>query len=378
MVRCRMERKIDSSYFGLADMPDTPKCEKGEKEQEQEQRDDVENRAISTVPEHQQSSTHESSRSDDQRVISLAVERERSGADVTVFGSPSNDAITTAPKDEGDVVSSDEKSSTTADPLTRILMQPRWSFLYRKFLRLLRALRVLLRPLLFLFLFNFIPDSSDAYLDYVYSDYGDFLQWQFGLFKFVGLVGAMIGCIFWQKLLAPRSTNIKRIFVLTTVASACVGCSETLLATKSTQRIGMDAQTFIIVSSLLVSCFSLIAQMPPILLASHCAPKGYGLEASMFSMFAAVAHIGSLCSATLSSRLTLALGIHNKDWSNLWQLILICKALTLTPLIIMPLLLKGHDGQNEEEKAISTERPSGERQEHTQASQIAQPVSSTA
>jgi len=221
-----------------------------------------------------------------------------------------------------------------------MMERSRWSFLWAKLLALLRALRLLLGPLLFIFLANLMPSAQDAYYNYLYSDYwGEFTNSQFSSFNFLGLVGSLMGCLAYQRFVARTRIDIRLIFLVTTVLSAAAGCSQIVLATKSNHRLGIGNEWWLLSNSLLVSGFQILAQLPPIILASHYSPKGLGLEASMFSLFAASAHLGALVSAEVTAHLTVALGISQGNWGGLWRLILVCNLCTLLPLIVMPVLL---------------------------------------
>lgn len=225
----------------------------------------------------------------------------------------------------------------------------KWMFLYSKLLALINALIVLWRPLLFIFVVNAMPTSEDAYYNYLYSAYYQFMNWQYGLFNFISLGGSLLGCLFYQKFFAPSTRSIKLIFVATTLASSIIGCSQIFLATQSNDKIGLNDQSFVIIDSFLLGSIQVLAQLPPIILASHFAPKGFGLESSMFSLFAASAHVGSLASAEFSASLTRHLGITQVDFTNLWKLIVICNALAIVPLIMLPFIPapKATDGSEE-------------------------------
>lgn len=233
----------------------------------------------------------------------------------------------------------------------------RWLFLYRKVASLFSALWLLKGPLLFIFLLNAMPSSEDAYYNYLYSQYSKFLSWQFGLFNFIGLAGSLVGCLIYQSGLARTTRwNMSTIFLWTTTLASVVGCSTIFLATKTNRLVGLNDQSFVIISSFTVSLFGMLAQLPPLILATHYAPKGFGLEASMFSLFAAAAHLGSLVSAAWSVALIDRYGLTQDDFSNLWKLILVCNCVALAPLALMPCLLRGKTRDQAERSAAEEQR----------------------
>jgi hypothetical protein len=216
-----------------------------------------------------------------------------------------------------------------------------WHYLRGRVLQLWSALLLVVRPLLFIFLLNAVPGSSDSFYTYLYSDYGSLLNWQFGTFTLVGLTGSLLGGLFYQRVVAPHPRfNLRRVFVWTTLAGAAASCLALFVATKTNYTLlRLNDMTFLTLESLLNSAIGILAVLPSLVLAAAYAPKRCGLEASMFSLFAAAAHVGSLLSAVLSAALTNALGIRRGHWGDLWIFMLLCTAASILPLLTMPWLL---------------------------------------
>lgn len=242
-----------------------------------------------------------------------------------------------------------------------------WSFFYQKLVSLLSAILLLLRPLIFIFLINLMPTSEDAYYNYLYTDYYQFLNWEYGLFNFIGLSGSLIACLSYTKLCVGKS--LRKLFVLTTLLSCAIGTLQVLLAAKRNYTwLGIDDQPYVIITSFLVSFFTMLSQLPPVVLAALHSPSGFGLEASMFSLFAASAHLGTLASNEITAGVTRWFGIKQGEWNNLWIMILVCNLLEILPLFTMPILLvdpKKKKGTNKNEKQVEQMRQENEIQQQS-------------
>jgi len=220
-------------------------------------------------------------------------------------------------------------------------------------LALLQAIRLLLGPLVFIFLLNLMPTSGDAYYNFLYTEYGaKFSSSQFSSFNLLALVGSLLGCLLYQHVVAPRKRDLRWVFVWTTLAASVAGCAQIAFVTHANRRFLSD-EAWLLLMSCLINLVEILPQLPAIVLASYYAPKHLGLEASMFSLFAASAHVGALGSAPISAALVRGLGLARADsnFTNMWKLILICNVTALLPLIVMPVLLHPRvTGRREEDE----------------------------
>ncbi len=80
----------------------------------------------------------------------------------------------------------------------RLAHHSRCHFLTAKLIAIVSLLRLYIIPAIFLFVYSAMPTSEDAYATYLYDEFKQFMDWQQGLYNFVGLMGAWCGyCIYW-------------------------------------------------------------------------------------------------------------------------------------------------------------------------------------
>lgn len=202
------------------------------------------------------------------------------------------------------------------------------------------AVTTLWRPMLFLFLYNLLPSSADAYNTYLYTQYKDEISaWQYSTFDLLGLLGGMTGVMIYTKLLTQ--CNLHTIFALASLLACIAGMSQlTLLYHINTTYMHIPNAVYVPLLSLLTNVFDSVSSIPPVVLASQSCPSSLQQEGTMFSLYQGCSHLASLLSALLAATFASALHINNNDYSNLPWLIITCHCLAVTPVLLLPIIRK--------------------------------------
>ena len=259
---------------------------------------------------------------------------------VTVEGTiPLHVADTDSEEDVEEEMTQAPHHSPAPQPITPApLPSTRMSFLKAKWTQLSAALRVAFYPLLFILCYYAVPSSSDTYYYFLYGGTFSFEAWQADLFSFISLLGALAGTLCYSRYLS--STPIARLFLLTTVLGTCADSLKFLLVFQRTEWVGMSPGVYIPVVGVVGSFIGGIRNMLPIVLAHQHAPRVWGMEGSMFSLFQTADRMGVLISGGVAAWMTEGMGIESGQWGRLWELMLVCMALEWVPLVLVPFMLK--------------------------------------
>ena len=202
-----------------------------------------------------------------------------------------------------------------------------WHYLY--------VFKHLLIPMIFVFIFNVLPSAEDTYMYYLVDIEMGFARWELTLFKFVGLVGSLVGTLVYWVFFSKK--NLRHVFVTATLLSMLAASLRILLVTGvNTRYLSISNDWYVPFCSFTVALFTRVAYMPTIVVAAQNCPKE--MEATMYSLFSSIAHVAAIASASMSGGLTHALNIGVDNYQHLWLLLLICIVSTLIPLIIVPWL----------------------------------------
>jgi BT1 family len=208
-----------------------------------------------------------------------------------------------------------------------------WSVLRQRTKFYAMVVKMLYLPILFVFFYNAGPTVDDAYSYLITSNvYTSFSNWELSLLKFVGIFGSLAGTLIYWKWMSEA--NLRRVFVVCTIGGVVAGLSRIVMATDSTGSIGVSNSLYVSFDSFLISLAARLAFMPGLVLAAQSCPKG--IEAIIYSIFSSTSHVASLLSSFLSAQLTASLGIERNHFGNLWLMIIICSAVHLVPLLMLP------------------------------------------
>jgi folate/biopterin transporter len=182
-------------------------------------------------------------------------------------------------------------------------------------------------PVLFIFFFCAVPTGSDAFF-YYYTNELHFDPEFMGKLKLVYGVGSLLGMLLYNYAFSEYS--FKTLLVSTTIFCMLISLSQILLLTGYNKNIGIPDEAFAIASSFIVQIAAELNLMPLLVLCCRICPKN--IEGSLYALLMSTWNFGSMISGQLGALLMIALGIDEKEFGNLWILVLITSFLMVLPL----------------------------------------------
>lgn len=185
-------------------------------------------------------------------------------------------------------------------------------------------------PTAFLFLWQSMPSGESAFFYFSTNELGfepEFL----GRVRLVTSMAAIVGIWVFQRFL--KAVPFRVIFGWSTVISSVLGMSVLLLVTHTNRSLGIDDRWFSLGDSLILTVMGQIAFMPVLVLAARLCPPG--VEATLFALLMSVVNLSGLVSYELGALIMHWLGVTDKNFDNLWRLVLITNLSTLLPLPLL-------------------------------------------
>lgn len=215
-----------------------------------------------------------------------------------------------------------------------------------------RAIVVLIRPVLFVFIVNTMPKYSTPWYSFMYSEY-TFPGWVFSAFTLISLSGAFLGSILYLRIFSRIALD--KVFFISNVLDVVATIPLVFAAARlNTAWFGIPDVVYIPVISFIDAVFGRIALMPSLVLAAESCPPQLGLESTMFSLFTSVSYAASLSSYAIQVALTRHFNLDGKDFSELPSFVGVCLACQLIPLLCVQILpTNDHDGLETEEEATA-------------------------
>jgi folate/biopterin transporter len=182
-------------------------------------------------------------------------------------------------------------------------------------------------PTAFLFLWQATPSSDSAFFFFTTNELG--FQPEFlGRVRLVTSIAALAGIWLFQRYL--KAIPFRVIFGWSTVIASALGMTTLLLVTHANRALGIDDQWFSIGDSLILTVIGQIAYMPVLVLSARLCPPG--VEATLFAVLMSVTNLAGIISYEGGAILTHWLGITDRNFDNLWLLVVIANLSTLLPL----------------------------------------------
>ncbi len=182
-------------------------------------------------------------------------------------------------------------------------------------------------PTTFLFLWQATPSSDSAFFFFTTNELG--FQPEFlGRVRLVTSLAAIVGIWLFQRFL--KTIPFRVIFGWSTVIATVLGLTSLILVTHANRALGIDDQWFSIGDSLILTVIGQIAYMPVLVLCARLCPPG--VEATLFALLMSISNLAGLLSYEGGALLTHWLGITDRNFDNLWLLVLITNLSTLLPL----------------------------------------------
>lgn len=217
---------------------------------------------------------------------------------------------------------------------------------------LLRALSSpeILRPALFLFLWQATPSCGTAFFVFATSPQGlnfdpDFI----GLTSAVGAAAGLAGVGLYN--LAFKNARLSTVILGTSIASAVLGCAPLILVYHLNRGL-LDDRLFAVGDDVLQAALGEVSFLPLLVLASRICPPG--VEGALFATLMSIFNLGGLVSQETGAFLTNALHVDQPPFDNLGPLIVLCSASSLLPLLVLDWV---KDAEGQEEVASSEDAP---------------------
>lgn len=182
-------------------------------------------------------------------------------------------------------------------------------------------------PTAFLFLWQSTPTSDSAFFFFSTNELG--FQPEFlGRVRLVTSLAALAGIWLFQRFL--KTVPFRVIFGWSTVIATALGLTTLLLVTHANRALGIDDQWFSIGDSLILTVIGQIAYMPVLVLSARLCPPG--VEATLFALLMSITNLSGIISYEGGAIITHWLGITDRNFDNLWLLVVITNLSTLLPL----------------------------------------------
>ncbi len=182
-------------------------------------------------------------------------------------------------------------------------------------------------PTAFLFLWQCTPSSDSAFFFFTTNELG--FQPEFlGRVRLVTSLAALVGIWLFQRFL--KAVPFRVIFGWSTVLATALGMTTLLLVTHANRTLGIDDQWFSIGDSLILTVIGQIAYMPVLVLSARLCPRG--VEATLFAVLMSITNLAGIISYEGGAIITHWLGITDRNFDNLWLLVVITNLSTLLPL----------------------------------------------
>jgi folate/biopterin transporter len=232
----------------------------------------------------------------------------------------------------------------------RMLIQPDWNVVRHQLVQLKQAVtqRQIWLPTAFLFLWQSMPTGESAFFYFTTNELGfepEFL----GRVRLVTSMAALVGIWVFQRFL--KAVPFRVIFGWSTVISSALGMTMLLLVTHTNRSLGIDDRWFSLGDSLVLTVMGQIAFMPVLVLAARLCPPG--VEATLFALLMSVVNFSGLVSYESGALIMHWLGVTDKNFDNLWLLVLITNLSTLLPLPLLGWLPSAAEAPPEGNPAVT-------------------------
>jgi folate/biopterin transporter len=219
-------------------------------------------------------------------------------------------------------------------------------------------------PTAFIFLWQITPNADSAFFFFTTNELG-FKPEFLGRVRLFTSLAALFGAWLYHRFL--KSIPFRTILGWSVVFSSLLGMTTLLLVTHINRNFGIDDHWFSIGDSIILTVMGQIAFMPVLVLSARLCPEG--IEASLFALLMSIFNLAGLLSNELGALLTHVLGVTERNFDQLWLLILICNLSSLLPLIFLK-WLPTEDPQYS--KSVSNLPPAELFEHHTTGSLIEQ------
>jgi len=183
------------------------------------------------------------------------------------------------------------------------------------------------KPLIFIFFVSAMPSCGFAMM-YFFQNSLRFSPMQFAIISAAEHVSHMLGAVVFR--LKLRRVSFRVIFYGGIFLLSIMRVFQLVLICQWNHKLKISDIVFAVGEGIAFSLVAQVMTMPICVLGARLCPKG--VEASLYSTLMAVSNLGGLVSSYTGAALTEAFAISNHDFSNLWQLSLLCTGLSILPV----------------------------------------------
>jgi folate/biopterin transporter len=192
------------------------------------------------------------------------------------------------------------------------------------------------KPALFVFVFAATPSSGTAWFYYLVKEKG-FSPHIMGLLNCVEHASMLLGTVIYRQTL--RSVALRPLFVCLVFLSALLSLTPLILVRGWNEDVGIPAVFFVAGDDIFLDTLGQIAMMPCLILVAKLCPVG--IEASLYSTFVGLINFAGIVSTWGGAYLTDRFDVTYDNFDNLEQLIMVCSATSLVPLLFVCFVPKG-------------------------------------
>lgn len=232
-------------------------------------------------------------------------------------------------------------TTTTISPAEPTPQQPQppTSFFIARLSALWYAVKILWKPLLFILLLRSTPQATDPIMSYIFGEL-KLPAWLLSAYSVISILGGLLATLVYWKFFTRCPLVVT--FVLGTFLAALASLPTACLTAQcNTKFLHIPNYAYVIITTLLSAITTRLAMLPSLTLAIESYPEyktDLRLEATMYSTYTAMNNIGAVISYSSSMYLLHFLHITEDDYSRLPDMVVICAAASLLPLIALPLI----------------------------------------
>ena len=176
----------------------------------------------------------------------------------------------------------------------------------------------ILYPVCFIFLLTVRPSSNQA-IFFFYTNGLSFDPEFIGVLQLVHSCGSILGVYIYNKFF--KFVGFKKFFCCTTIIYVILDLSQIILVTRYNKNLGIPDQVFCIIDSLMTDFIMELNLFPLLIIACRLSPKN--IEGTMYALMMSIFNFSGMLGTQIGGLLMRLLGITEKNFRNLYLLILI-------------------------------------------------------
>ena len=196
-------------------------------------------------------------------------------------------------------------------------------------------------PVLFIFSWQATPTPDSAMFFFTTGELG--FQPEFlGQVRLAASLAALAGVTIYRTFL--KNISIKQVILWTSLLSVPLSLTQLMLVTHYNRVLGIPDQVFALTDTVVLTVLGQIAFMPTLVLAGTLCPPG--IEGTLFATLMSIYNAAGTLASELGAVLTSFLGVTEKNFDGLSNLVLICSLASLLPLPFINILDQATDSNS--------------------------------